>query len=85
MSLSRYRPEWASVWTPLMGAAIAASSQVECVRGIRHFLTWLEFEERGPLRTIADIDHAPCEYAWHVYETMGGRGRSRLHNAIYGI
>ena len=85
MSLSRYRPEWASVWTPLMRAAIAASSQVEYDRGVRYFLTWLEFEGRGPLRTIADIDDALCEYAWHVYETVGGRGRSRLHNAIYGI
>ena len=68
-----------------MGAAIAASSQVEYDRGVRYFLAWLEEERRGPLRTIPDIDDALCEYAWHVYETMGGRGRSRLHNAIYGI
>ena len=85
MSLSRQRPAWASVWTPLMGAAIAASSQVEYDRGLRYFLAWLEEERRGPVRTIPDIDDAFCEYAWHVYETMGGRGRSRLHNAIYAI
>ena len=78
-------PPWVSPWTPLMQAAIAASSEVEYRRGIKFFLEWLNEEGKPAIYTAKQMDYALCEYGWYVFENMAGRGRSRLHNAIYGI
>ena len=72
-------------WTPLLQAAIAESSEAQYKRGVEQFLKWLQDEGHPPLYTVIDIDNALCEYAWWIYCHFAGRGRSRLHNAIYGI
>ena len=79
------KPEWASVWTPLLQAAVQASSEVEYRRGLKFFLDWLREKNYPPIQTAVQMDEALAEYGWHVFEEMGGRGKSRLHNAIYGV
>jgi len=85
MSLSKDYPEWGSVWTPLLQAAIRGGTDYNYRLGIKHFLDWIDFEYRAPLRTAREIDEALCEYGWWVYENMGGRGKWRLNMAVFGV
>jgi len=73
-----------SIWTPLLQASIEQSSEVEYARGVRFFLTWLNEEYQAPVYDAWDLDMALCEYGWWVFETMGGRGKNRLNNAVFG-
>ena len=73
--------EWSTVWTPLLQAAVRASSGYQYRLGVKHFLEWVEEERRGPLRSIRELDEALVEYGWWVYENWGGRGKWRLNMA----
>jgi len=77
--------EWSSVWTPLLQAAIRGGTDYNYRLGIKHFLDWLDFEYRAPLRNAREIDEALCEYGWWVYENWGGRGKWRLNMALFGV
>ena len=84
MALSK--PEWASIWTPLLQAAVRAGTDYNYRLGVKHFLEWVEAEGIGRrLHTAADVDEALCEYAWWVYENWGGRGKWRLNMALFGV
>ena len=73
MALSK--PEWASIWTPLLQAAVRAGTDYNYRLGVKHFLEWVEAEGIGRrLHTAADVDEALCEYAWWVYENWGVGG-----------
>ena len=78
------RVPWESCWTPLLQASIQESSEVEYRRGVTFFLKWLREEYCAPVIHAWDLDVALCEYGWWVFESMGGRGRNRLNNAVFG-
>ena len=77
--------EWRTAWTPLLHAAIRGSSDKQYRAGVRHFLEWLDFEYRMPLRTPREVDEALCEYGWWVYENYAGRAKWRLNMAVFGV
>ena len=78
-------PEWVSTWTPLLQAAIKQSSHDQYRRGVEQFLKRCEEECPVRLYSIRDLDNCLAEYGWHVYETLGGKGKQRLINAVFGI
>ena len=84
--MTQSRPEWASVWTPLLQAAVRSGTDYNYRLGVKHFLNWLGGEGGAcPMNTAMDVDIALCEYAWWVYENWGGHGKWRLNMALFGV
>ena len=72
------RPEWRSLWTPLLEAAVVPATAYQYTLGVRHFLVWIASEYPFPLRTAPETDEAVAEYGQWVYANHGGRGRWQL-------
>ena len=45
MALSK--PDWASVWTPLLAAAVRGNTEYQYRLGVKHFLEWVDSEGAG--------------------------------------
>ena len=84
--MSNSKPEWASVWTPLLQAAVKGGTEYNYRLGAKHFLERVHKEKgrKVPLGTAREIDEALCEYAWWVDGNWAGRGKWRLSMALCG-